>query len=485
MDSGSRFSRFLRGKSCFEKPRPNSRSLPPVKLRSGKMYDPESRRALIRPAVSIIGVVDVPSDKSIAHRSALFAAIADGTSRIVDYPVSEDPVSTLKCLKALGVEFYEEDGILVIEGKGPRGLKKPEADLPCGNSGTTMRLLSGILAGQSFSSKLSGDASLCARDMTRIATPLRKMGARVTLDGNHAPISFRHGGELTGINYTVPIPSAQVKSCILLAGLYAKGETTVVEYSRTRDHTERMLGLGTVRLGDQHIITVDGGSVIQPRTWSVPRDFSAAAFFLVAGSVLPDSAIRLPRVGINPSRTGLIDVLRAMGARIELENERITGSETIADLVVFSSGLSGIELGGSTVADIIDEIPILAVAATQASGRTVIREASELRHKETDRISAIVDSLRALGADIEEFDDGFAVTGGPLSGGTVNSHGDHRIAMAMGVAGLVAQGDTTIEDADVVAVSFPSFWPTLRKAAYGIEPDDIQHINIEPISGQS
>ena len=435
------------------------------------MYDPEKRRATVRPAASVIGIVDVPSDKSIAHRSALFAAIADGTSRIVDYPVSEDPVSTLKCLKALGVTFYEEDDLLVVEGKGPTGLTKPTGPLPCGNSGTTMRLLSGILAGQSFSSRLAGDASLSKRDMTRIKDPLRQMGARISLSGNHAPISIQAGGKLTGIEYTVPVASAQVKSCVLLAGLYADGETTVIEKTRTRDHTERMLGMGTVTMGDKNYITVEGGSVIRARTWSVPRDFSAAAFFLVAGSVLPNSAIRLPRVGINPSRCGLIDVLRAMGARIELENERITGSETIADIVVLSSELSAIELGGNTVADIIDEIPILAVAATQAAGRTVIREAGELRHKETDRISAIVQSLKALGADIEEFEDGFAINGGPLSGGTVQSYGDHRIAMAMGVAGLLGKNDTIIEGADTVAVSFPLFWKALEYAAYGIGED--------------
>jgi len=335
-----------------------------------------------------------------------------------------------------------------------------------------MRLLAGILSGQDFSSRLTGDPSLSRRDMRRIQDPLRQMGVNISLDGTHAPVRIKHGGKLAGITYSVPVASAQVKSCILLAGLYADGETTVIENTRTRDHTERMLGLSSMRLGDQNIITVEGGSVIRARTWSVPRDFSAAAFFLVAGSILPDSAIRLPRVGINPSRSGLIDVLRAMGARIELENERVSGSENIADVVVFSSELSGIELGGSTVADIIDEIPILAVAATQAAGRTVIREAGELRHKETDRISAIVESLRTLGADVEEFEDGFAVTGGSLKGGTVQSYGDHRIAMAMGVAGLVCESDTIVEDAGVVDVSFPEFWDTLAHAAYGTVRDN-------------
>ena len=422
----------------------------------------------MRPAKSALGVIDVPSDKSIAHRSALFAAIAEGTSRIVDYPLSEDPLSTLKCLKALGVEIYEQDEILVIEGKGPYGLAESIGELPCRNSGTTMRLLSGILVGQSFPSRLSGDRSLSRRDMTRIADPLKKMGANIRLSDGHAPIRIAPVSGLKGITYTLPVASAQVKSCILLAGLYADGETTVIENTPTRDHTERMLGLGSVEFGDQKIITVRGGSTVRGRTWPVPKDFSGAACFLVAGSILPDSAIRLPRVGINPSRCGLIDVFRAMGARIELENERVTGSEAIADIVVYSSELSAIEIGGQMIAGIIDEIPVLAVAAACATGRTVIRDAAELRHKETDRIRATVTALRTLGAKVEEFEDGMAITGGPLSGGTVDSMGDHRIAMAMGVAGLVGSADTTILEADAVSVSFPSFWKALGNVAYGI-----------------
>jgi len=432
------------------------------------MFDIKTRRATIRPAKSAIGVIDVPSDKSIAHRSALFAAIAEGTSRIVDYPLSEDPVSTLKCLKALGVNIYEQDEVLVIEGKGPYGLIEAAGDLPCRNSGTTMRLLTGILAGQSFPSRLSGDRSLSKRDMSRISEPLKKMGADIRLTQNHAPISISPVSGLKGITYTLPVASAQVKSSILLAGLYADGETTVVEDTPTRDHTERMLGLGSVMIGNQKLITVSGGSVIRGRTWPVPRDFSGAAYFMVAGTILPDSGIRLPRVGVNPSRTGLIDVLRAMGARIELENDRVTGSEAIADIVVFSSELTAVEIGGQTIAGIIDEIPVLAVAATCAAGRTVIRDASELRHKETDRISATVTALKALGANVEEFEDGMAITGGPLSGGTVDSKGDHRIAMAMGIAGLVGSADTTILQADAVSVSFPSYWQALGNAAYGI-----------------
>lgn len=435
------------------------------------MYDPKSRTATIKPAISAIGVIDVPSDKSIAHRSAIFASIAEGTSRIVDYPLSDDPLSTLKCLKALGVEFYEQDGILVIEGKGPQGLQEPKGMLPCKNSGTTMRLLTGILAGQPFSSRLSGDASLSRRDMTRIAAPLSEMGASIRLTSGHAPIFVQGGRTLHGITYEMPVASAQVKTCVLLAGLFADGETSVIESTPTRDHTERMLGLATITMGDKNIVTVKGGSTIRGRTWPVPRDFSAAAFFLVAGSILPDSAIRLPRVGINPSRSGLIDVLRAMGAQIDFENERTTGSEAIADLVVHSSDLSSVEISGSTVAAIIDEIPILAVAAACAAGTTMIRGASELRHKETDRIRATVNALRTLGADVQEFDDGMSITGGSLSGGTVESEGDHRIAMAMGIAGLVGKEDTKVRGADCVSVSFPAFWKALGNVAYGIGYD--------------
>jgi len=423
--------------------------------------------ARVRPVKSIMGIVDVPSDKSIAHRAALFSAIADGTSRLVDYPESDDPASTLACLRGLGVDPHEQDEILVVEGRGLFGLQTPRRDLDCGNSGTTMRLLSGILAGQPFASVLTGDASLSVRDMSRIAEPLGRMGADIALTDGHAPVRISGGGGLQGIEYELPVASAQVKSAVLLAGLYANGETSVIENVPSRDHTERMLGLPCVDLGGRRIITIEGGKSIRARTWTIPRDFSAAAYFLVAAAILPDSALRIPRVGLNPSRTGLLDVLMAMGARIYIENERTVGGESVGDLVVFGSPLSGVEIGGDVVPNILDEIPILAVAASMADGVTVIREAGELRRKESDRISAMAVGLDRLGIDVMETDDGMEITGGRLSGGMVDSFGDHRIAMAFGVAGLAASERVSIRGADCTSVSYPGFWQALARIAYG------------------
>ncbi len=430
-----------------------------------------SHIARVRPASSVIGIVDVPSDKSIAHRAAIFSALAEGASRLVDYPTSDDPQSTLSCLKQLGVEVYEEDEILVIEGKGLHGLTSTDADLYCGNSGTTMRLLSGMLAGQSFSTTLSGDASLARRDMSRIRDPLNAMGASIELVENHSPIRIAGGRALTGLHYELPVASAQVKSAVLLAGLYAEGESSVTEFARSRDHTERMLGLDIVEFADRRVITIKGGMDIKARTWSIPRDFSAAAYFIVAALVLPDSALRIPRVGLNPTRAGLLDVLIAMGARIYIENERVVGGEAVGDLVVFSSELSGIELGGDSIPNLIDELPILAVAATCAEGKTVIRDAGELRHKESDRIHVLAEGLSSLGADIEELDDGMIINGGKLSGGMVDSRGDHRIAMSLAIAGLVADHQVSIRNADCTAVSFPGFWEALAELAYAETPE--------------
>ncbi len=431
------------------------------------MLRPGSHIARVRPATSFVGIVQVPSDKSIAHRAALFSAIADGTSRLVDFPESRDPQSTLSCLRSLGVDMYEEDEILVVEGKGLHGLQGAPGDLDCGNSGTTMRLMSGMLAGQSFSSVLTGDASLSDRDMFRIAEPLRNMGATIDLTDNHAPIRITGGQSLTGTEYELPVASAQVKSAVLLAGLYADGTTTVIETAPSRDHTERMLGLSGVDLGEKRVISIESGMSIKARTWSIPRDFSAAAYFVVAAAVLPNSALRIPRVGLNPTRAGLLDVLMAMGARIYIENERIVGGEAVGDIVVFSSELSGIELGGTAIPNIIDEIPVLAVAAACAGGTTIIRDAGELRHKESDRIHAMAEGLSALGVDVEELDDGLEITGGKLHGGMVESYGDHRIAMALGIAGLRAGEQVTVRNADCTSVSFPGFWAVLSELAYG------------------
>ncbi len=421
----------------------------------------------VKRVTTFSGTVALPADKSIAHRAALLAALGDGTSQIVNYPSSADPQSTLSCLRQLGIDMEDRDGILYVEGKGLHGLTAPETPLDCGNSGTTMRLLSGILAAQPFDSVLSGDPSLSRRPMGRIADPLRRMGARIELTDGHAPVHLRGGRALQGIEYTLPVASAQVKSCVLLAGLYADRETTVVEPLPSRDHTERMLGLDVFETEGVRYLTVQKGLPIPARTWTVPRDFSAAAFFLVAGSIAPEGEVALPGVGLNPSRSALLDVLRAMGADIALRNERSYGGEPIADLTVRPASLSGVSVGGALIPNLIDEIPALAVAAACAQGRTEIRDAAELRVKETDRIAALVKNLRTLGAEVEEFADGLAVTGGrPLTGAAIPSFDDHRIAMAMGIAGLVASGRTTILEAECAAVSFPDFWTTLEAMSF-------------------
>lgn len=423
-----------------------------------------TRNLTLTGADALVGEVTLPADKSIAHRSALISAISDGTSRIVGYPDSADPQSTLSCLKALGVEITNESEDLVVHGKGLRGMRAPSGDLDCGNSGTTMRLLAGMLAGQPFDSRLFGDASLSKRPMQRIIDPLQLMGANLSSTNGRPPLGITASTGLKGIRYPLPVASAQVKSCVLLAGLYAEGDTTVVESRATRDHTERMLGLSRVHMGDDTVISVRGGKVLPARVWSIPADFSAAAFFLVAGSVLDGSLIRMPRVGLNPTRTGLMDVLRAMGADIRIENERDFGGEPIGDVVVKSAPLSGVHIDGDMIPNLIDEIPVLCVAATAADGVTEIRDAEELRHKESDRIAAVAAGLRSMGAQVEEYPDGMAIEGGhPLKGARIATHHDHRIAMAFAIAAQMARGETIIEDADVASVSFPTFYETLEK----------------------
>ncbi len=418
---------------------------------------------VVQPAAGLTGTVVPPADKSIAHRAAMLSALAPGTSRIVNWPRSADPASTLACLQQLGVKTGEEDGVLLIHGGAFRA---PVAPLDCGNSGTTMRLLSGMLAGQDLKATLIGDASLTPRPMKRIMDPLSRMGARIESTRGHAPLTVTGNPALQGITYRLPVASAQVKSAVLLAGLYADGETTVVETTPSRDHTERMLGLSTVQIGEERHITSSAADRPQPGIWSIPGDFSAAAFFLVAGSIVPNASIRITGVGLNPSRTALLDMLRAMGALIETRNERTVGGEALADLTVTSQSLSSIQVSGGMVANAIDELPILCVACCAASGTSHIRGAEELRHKETDRIQAMTSGLRALGADITEHEDGWTIRGGaPLSGGHVESCHDHRIAMALGVAALTASGSVHIHGADIAAVSYPGFWDELGRVA--------------------
>jgi 3-phosphoshikimate 1-carboxyvinyltransferase len=426
------------------------------------------RAVTIAPTAALAGRVALPPDKSVSHRTAILAALAEGESEVVGYASAADPQSTLLCLRALGVETREEEGSLFVRGVGLRGFGPPSGALDCGNAGTTMRLLAGVLAGQAFPSTLTGDASLSRRPMDRIAEPLRQMGARVTLEDGHAPVRLA-GGRLRGIEYRLPVASAQVKSCVLLAGLLAEGATTVIEPVPTRDHTERMLGLPVFDLGGERRITVEGGMRVRPGLWVVPRDFSAAAFFLAAAAIVPNATIELQRVGLNPTRAALLDVLRAMGARIDVTNEREHAGEPIGDVRAYApGGLVGLEVGGALVPNLIDELPVLAVAAACAEGRTVIPDAAELRHKETDRLTATAAFLRAMGAAVEEHADGLTIEGGrPLRGATVESAGDHRIAMAAAVAALAGSSPTTIRGADCVGVSFPGFWDALDGLAGG------------------
>ncbi|MDT7855111.1 3-phosphoshikimate 1-carboxyvinyltransferase [Rubrivirga sp. S365] len=430
----------------------------------------------VHPAAALAGSPVLPADKSVAHRAAIFAAVAEGESQIIGFSDAADPHSTLACLRALGVDAEERPDVLgadgtpslFVQGGGLGGLRPAPGPLDCGNSGTTMRLLMGLLAGRPFDSTLTGDASLSGRPMERVAAPLRQMGGAVDLDGGHAPVGLRGRG-LRGVTYRLPVASAQVKSAVLLAGLSASGTTTVVEPVPTRDHTERMLELDVLDLGGERHVSVEGGAAVRARRWVVPRDVSAAAFFLVAGSMAEAAVIQLAGVGLNPTRSGVLDVLRAMGATIKVSNERERGGEPIADLRVEApGGLSGVEIGGAIVPNLIDEIPALAVAAAYAEGRTVIRDAAELRVKETDRIAATAAFLRAMGGAVTERPDGLVVDGGrPLYGATVDARDDHRIAMAAAVAALGATGPTTIRGAEAAAVSFPGFWEALEAVAVG------------------
>jgi len=405
------------------------------------------------------GWVHVPGDKSISHRAVMFGALADGRSRIDGFLPSGDCLATLGCLEALGVKIERHDETaLTVHGRGLHGLQKPDGPLDCVRSGTTMRLLAGILAGQSFDCTLTGDSQLLSRPMRRITEPLRAMGAEIEDADGHAPLTI-HGRKLHGHDHTLAVASAQVKSALLLAGLYADGPTVVRQPGPARDHTERMLiAMGAkIDITGLKIALMPGG-VLGPNSLIVPGDISSAAFPLVAAALTEGSEVTVEGVGVNPTRTGLLGVLGEMGCRIDIENAAVHGGEPVADLTARFSGLRGVEVGGSTVVRMIDEFPILAVAATQAYGTTVVRDAAELRVKETDRIAVIVEGLQAMGARIEPQPDGFIVEGPtPLKGAVVDSGGDHRLAMALAVAGMIAEGETVIENADCIADSFPGF----------------------------
>jgi 3-phosphoshikimate 1-carboxyvinyltransferase len=422
------------------------------------------------PTAPLHGRVHVPGDKSISHRALLLGALADGPTHISRFLPSGDCLATLACIQALGIQVEKHDATTVtVHGRGLTGLQTPSAPLNCARSGTTMRLLSGILAGQSFPSTLTGDEQLLRRPMRRIVEPLRRIGAHIEDSDGRAPLTI-HGRPLNGRDHTLAVASAQVKSALLLAGLYAAGPTIIRQPGPARDHTERMLAAMGATIETTGLdVTLSPGSSLSALTLKVPGDISSAAFPLVAAAVVPRSQVTIQDVGVNPTRTGLLDVLAAMGADLSIEYKHLTGNEPVADVTLRASNLRGIEIGGATVVRLIDEFPVLAVAATQAQGTTVVRDAAELRVKETDRIQAVVTELRALGAHIEPLPDGFVVQGPtPLHAATVDSHGDHRLAMALAVASLVAEGETVIQNAGCIRDSFPGFVALMEQlgAAY-------------------
>lgn len=401
----------------------------------------------------------------MSHRAVMFSSLANGTSNITGLLEGEDVMATLAAFRAMGVTAKgPTNGQLTVAGVGMRGLTAPEQDLDMGNSGTAMRLMAGILAAQKFASKLVGDESLTGRPMRRVTVPLSAMGARCATDENGCPpIHVRGVEKLQPINYKLPMASAQIKSAVLLAGLYADGETSVTEPAPTRDHTERMLKAygykcETERVNDQvSTIRLSGGGELTAANIDIPSDISSAAFFMVAASIVPGSKIILEHVCVNPTRTGIIDVLKAMGADIKLLNPRAVGGEPVADIQVTYVGLKGAVIDPKLVPLAIDEFPVICIAAACAEGETIVSGAEELRHKESDRISAMVEGLRAIGVEVEERKDGMVVQGGSITGGQVESYHDHRIAMSFAIAGGVSSGEIVINEADNVATSFPNF----------------------------
>ena len=418
------------------------------------------------------GSLTIPGDKSVSHRSVMFAALADGTSHIEGFLEGEDTRATARIFSQLGVRIETPSpSQRVVHGVGIDGLKAPDAPLDCGNAGTGMRLLAGLLAGQSFDCTLIGDESLSGRPMRRVTGPLSQMGARIDTQDDGTPPLHVHGGQaLHGIDFASPVASAQVKSAVLLAGLYAQGETCVTEPHPTRDYTERMLSAFGVDIAfSPGKARLRGGQRLRATDIVVPADFSSAAFYLVAASIIPGSELRLKQVGLNPRRTGLLHALRLMGADITEENPAEQGGEPVADLVVRYAPLKGARIPEELVPDMIDEFPALFVAAAAAEGQTVVTGAAELRVKESDRLAAMATGLRALGMQVDETEDGATLHGGGrLGSGTIESHGDHRIAMAFAIAGQISNGEVRINDIANVATSFPDFAGLARSAGFNL-----------------
>ncbi len=421
---------------------------------------------LIKPVSSLKGTIEVPGDKSISHRALIFGAMCDGDISIRNLSTAADCISTANCLRALGIEIiHKSDKETIVKGKGLRGFREPENILDAGNSGTTMRLLSGLLAGQPFYSILTGDDSLRDRPMGRIIDPLRLMGANINARENDRlpPITII-GGKLNNISYRMPIASAQVKSAIMIGGLYCEGETVIIEKFQSRDHTERMLKyLGRdISISDGRIILP--GGALNANDIIVPGDISSAVFFIVAALLTGKSEIEIQNVGLNETRTGFLHALEKMGADIKIESAGVNNEEPFGNIPVKSTNLKSIEVSAENIPSMVDEIPLLALAATQAQGTTIITGAQELRFKESDRLSGIASQLNRLGAKVIEQPDGLIIEGPtPLVGNTVDSFGDHRLAMALSIAGLIAEGETIINNAESVSISFPEFFKKLNQ----------------------
>jgi len=418
----------------------------------------------VSPASAITGAISLPGDKSISHRYAMIAAIAEGDTRIRNYSTGADCHSTLGCVRALGIEVEGKGTEFVIHGRGLGGLREPSADLDAGNSGSTIRMLSGILSGQQFTSRIFGDESLSRRPMQRVMTPLAQMGARITArEGQFPPLEIR-GGNLHPIDYVLPVPSAQVKTCVLFAGLFAAGRTSVTEPLRSRDHTEIALReFGAEVSVERQRISVSGRPRLTGREVAVPADLSSAAFFIVAALLVPGSKLVIGGVGLNPTRAALLDFLVGMGARIQVPSLENQNGELVGDLVVEHSELRGGVIAGGLTAALIDEIPVLAVLGAATEEGLTVKDASELRIKETDRIRTVVDNLRRMGVAAEELPDGLAIPGRQkFHAAELDSMGDHRIAMAFAVAALRGDGESVIQGAEAASVSFPEFWETLR-----------------------
>lgn len=424
----------------------------------------------LRPAERLIGEISLPGDKSISHRAVMIGSLAEGTTSITNFATSADCASTVACFEQLGVLIDRAETDVTVHGVGKHGLRAPDTPLDCGNSGTTMRLMSGILAGQPFDSVLTGDESLRSRPMKRVIDPLTAMGGIVECDSGRAPLTIR-GRELNGIEYAPPVASAQIKSCVLLAGLFAAGQTSVVEATPTRDHTELMLRQFGVdvrenRQTDVTIISFTGDAKLTATQIDVPGDISSAAFFMVAAASLPGSRLTLKNVGLNPTRSAVLLALAQLGVRLSVEHHPQTSGEPVGDITIEGGIDQTTEpdiLAGPVIANLIDELPVLAVLGTQLEHGLEVRDARELRVKESDRIASVVTNLRRMGATVNELEDGFQISRSHLNGARIDSFGDHRIAMAFAVAGLLAKGETYIQNAECVDVSFPSFFQTLAE----------------------